>query len=270
MSIESLPTLQYFLKYEGTNLLYLPIYRRLNIFCRFPRTKIGSLLNIYYEKEKELSHLEDNFIKYIKQKLDKMGMTNLWREQLIQNIDFSKDTKLIKNITTRLKDITSQTILSAVENNEGKLRFFKEIKNNHNFETYLLINNLENRRAITKLRTSSHKLEIETGRYNKIPRDQRLCKNCILNKIEDENHLLFECHMYEMERKEFHLYIKENLNVDLSKNETPEKKIQKIFYSEHLGALNALGKFIKNALQKRDKTICHIHPPHYVYYQTIT
>ena len=136
-------------------------------FFRFPGTKTGSLLNIYYEKEKEFSDVEDNFIKYIKQKLDKIGMTNLWREQLIQNIDFSKDTKVIKNVTTRLKDITSQTILSVVENNVGKLRFLKEIKNNHNFETYLLINNVENRRAITKLRTSSHKLEIETGRYNK-------------------------------------------------------------------------------------------------------
>ena len=76
--------------------------------------------------------------------------------------------------------------------------------------------------------------------------------------------------MYEIERTELHLYINENLNVDLSSIETPEKKMREIFYSEHLGALNALGKFIKNALEKRDKTICHIHPQHYVYYQTIT
>ena len=62
--------------------------------------------------------------------------------------------------------------------------------------------------------------------------------------------------MYEMERKEFHSYIKENLNVDLSSNETPEKKIQEIFYSEHLGALNALGKFIKMHYKNATRRIC--------------
>ena len=105
-------------------------------------------------------------------------MTNVWREQLIQNKDFSKDVKLMTNIKTRLKDITSQTIVSNLEENQGKLTFLKQVKQNHNFESYLHINNFENRRAITKLRTSSHKLEIETGRYNKILREERVCKNC--------------------------------------------------------------------------------------------
>ena len=197
-------------------------------------------------------------------------MTNVWREQLIENKDLSKDAKLMKNIKTRLNDVTSQTIISTLEANQGKLTFLMQTKKNHNFESYLQLNNFENRRAITKLRTSSHKLEIETGRYNKIPRDQRFCKNCILNKIEDENHLLFECQMYEIERKELYSTIKSKINVDLSRNQTREMKIQEIFSSENLGILNALGKFIKHALQKRENTICHILPPQYVYYQTIT
>jgi hypothetical protein len=134
----------------------------------------------------------------------------------------------------------------------------------------LLIKNFENRRAITKLRTSSHKLEIETGRYNNIPRDQRICKNCTLNKIEDENHLLFECHMHGIERKKLNRYLKENIDLDFLSHETSENKMQEIFSSNNLGVFNALGKFIKIALQKRENTICHIHPPHYVYYQTIT
>ena len=135
-------------------------------------------------------------------------------------------------------------------------------------ESYLHINNFENRRAISKLRASSHRLAIETGRWNKIPRDQRICKNCILNKIEDENHLLFECQMYETERKELYNTIKAKLNVDLSHSLNYEKRTQEIFNSENLGTLNALGKFIKNALQKRENTICHILPEQYVYYQT--
>ena len=228
-----------------------------------------SLLNIYYENEKKSPPYNDHFVQYIINKLNKIGMPNVWREQLTQHRDFSKDTKLITCIKRRLTDISSQTIMSALGENQGKLLFLKQTKEIHNFESYLRINNFENRRAITKLRTSSHKLEIETGRWNKIPRDQRICKNCILNKIEDENHLLFECQMYATDRNEFYNNIKSKLKVDLSHSQTHEKRIQEIFYSEYLGALNALGKFVKNALQKRESTICHILSPQYVYYQTI-
>ena len=145
----------------------------------------------------------------------------------------------------------------------------KQTKQNHNFESYLHINNFQNRNAIAKLRTSSHKLEIETGRWNKIPRDQRICKKCILNKIEDENHFLFECQMYSNERSEFYDTIKSKIKVDLSHSPNNETRIQEIFYSENLGTLNALGKFIKNAFQKRENTICHILPSKYIFYQTV-
>ena len=37
-----------------------------------------------------------------------------------------------------------------------------------------------------KLRISSHKLRIETGRYDNIPRDCGLCSLCNCNRIEDE------------------------------------------------------------------------------------
>ena len=75
-------------------------------------------------------------------------MTNVWREQLIQNRDFSKETKLINEIKKRLKDISSQTIISTLEANQGKLTFLTQIKKTHHFESYLYINNFENRRAI--------------------------------------------------------------------------------------------------------------------------
>ena len=59
------------------------------------------------------------------------------------------------------------------------------------------------------------------------------------------------------------------LKIDLSYSEAHEWRTQEIFYSENLGVINALGKFIKNALQKRESTICHILLLQYVYYQTI-
>ena len=239
-------------------------------FLRFPSTKNQSLLNIYYETEKEGPPYNDPFIKYIINKLDNIGMTNVWREQLTENKDFSRDINLIKNVKTRLKDISSQTILSILETNQGKLLFLKQTKITHNLESYLKITNIKYRSAITRLRISSHKLEIEIGRWNKTPRGQRICKNCIMNEVEDENHFLFECQMYKTERKELYNKIASKLNVEISHIPSHDKKVQEIFYSEDLGVLNALGKYITKSLQKRENTICHILENQYIYYQTIT
>ena len=44
--------------------------------------------------------------------------------------------------------------------------------------------------------------------------------------------------------------------------------INKIFASDDLSLLNAIGKFIKNSLQKRENTTLYTLPPHYVLYHT--
>ena len=45
-------------------------------------------------------------------------------------------------------------------------------------------------------RVSSHKLEIETGRYYDVNRENRICKCCTSGMIETEFHFLFCCTMY--------------------------------------------------------------------------
>jgi hypothetical protein len=53
------------------------------------------------------------------------------------------------------------------------------------------------------MRISDHVLEIERGRYNKINREQRICRQWHLNVIEDEEHFFFHCQKNELLRKEF-------------------------------------------------------------------
>ena len=59
--------------------------------------------------------------------------------------------------------------------------------------TSALKKNIKFRIAISKLRTSSHALAIERGRYTnpKTPVHERLCHSC--EKIEDEYHFVMEC-----------------------------------------------------------------------------
>ena len=46
------------------------------------------------------------------------------------------------------------------------------------------------RQLFTKFRVS---LEIESGRYKNITREERICKNCNLNEIGDEYYFFLKC-----------------------------------------------------------------------------
>ena len=55
-------------------------------------------------------------------------------------------------------------------------------------ETYLLdLQNLDHLTAVARLRMSAHKLAIETGRHVKLKicKEERICKNCDLEEVEE-------------------------------------------------------------------------------------
>ena len=78
------------------------------------------------------------------------------------------------------------------QNNENsKLRLFRKVKVNFNFEYYLSqVQNVKHRQAVT---ISAHKFPVETGRYKNIPYNDRICKHCDLNEIGNEQHYLMSC-----------------------------------------------------------------------------
>ena len=68
-----------------------------------------------------------------------------------------------------------------------KLNFYCKIKTNYSPSAYLdLTRKNPSRKTLVKLRISSHKLRIETGRYDNMPRDDGLCSFSNCNRIEDE------------------------------------------------------------------------------------
>ena len=90
-------------------------------------------------------------------------------------------------------------------------------------ENFIYYYNYQIRRCFTKIRISDHDLEIEKGRYTKIPRILRICKKC--NKIEDEEHFILECLINGKLRTDlFETLTKENPNFMQLSNE------QKLIY----------------------------------------
>ena len=85
-----------------------------------------------------------------------------------------------------------------------KLSFYCTIKDDYSPSPYLVLTRKNpSRKALVRFRISSHQLRIETGRYEKIPRDERICYFCTGNKIEDENHFLLDCKAYSQIRDTF-------------------------------------------------------------------
>ena len=69
---------------------------------------------------------------------------------------------------------------------------YKLFKNVFCFEEYLSILPYSASLQLCKLRTSNHKLPIETGRYTNTPRGERTCTLCHQN-LGDEFHFILEC-----------------------------------------------------------------------------
>ena len=63
---------------------------------------------------------------------------------------------------------------------------------------------------------NSHNLNIETGRYLQQSREERLCEWCHLvtssNNIETEQHVLLECDLYSVHRREFITFARSTIN----------------------------------------------------------
>ena len=79
----------------------------------------------------------------------------------------------------------------------SSLYFFREFKTALERSTYLnQLHNVKYRHILAKLRLSSHKLNIEIGRHNKIDRQDRKCIRCNSNDIEDEFHFVLVCPDY--------------------------------------------------------------------------
>ena len=133
-------------------------------------------------------HLRTNWIMTIEK------LTNLFNlTELPGNLAQFK-TKAEKNI--RNKFILFWGKYTKNEN-AARMRFYNVIKTQFCFENYLDVPNFSQRRIIAKFRCSDHTLEIEKGRHNKIPREERLCKVCDCEEIETEEHFLIKCKFYD-------------------------------------------------------------------------
>ena len=137
---------------------------------------------------------------------------------------------------------------SGVNRNSGnKLRTYAKLKTDYELEENLTRDLSPNMmHEIARLRTSTHKLVIETGRYQRpvVPSNERLCKVCNIWQVEDEVHFITQCTAYTKHRE----VLLSEMNLT-NYNKSPEEIFIKIMKTSKDTDLMALGRYILACLQ---------------------
>ena len=132
-----------------------------------------------------------NWAKEMENLLCQNGFGYVWYNQLVDN-----ENMFLKLFTQRLKDKHMQYWHSYTENC-SKLKIYKNIKFSYDYEHFVDVLSIRKfRHCYAQFRTGVHDLEIERGRYHNLPLDQRLCKVCSANVVEDEFHFILNCRVY--------------------------------------------------------------------------
>ena len=112
------------------------------------------------------------------------------------------DQTLHHKYFSRVKDVFHQSSLASIINPNGKLRTYGLIKESINIENHLImVPNIKQRTCLTRFRLSNHKLLVEVGRHQGLLLNERICRFCPSNDIEDEIHFLINCNTYQILRK---------------------------------------------------------------------
>ena len=106
--------------------------------------------------------------------------------------------------------------------------------------------------ALARFRTSSHNLHIEVGRHTSpiTPLEKRICKFCNSRAIDDEVHFILDCNFHSTERS---VFLNTASNIIPFSNVTKHDIFAKIMSCNSPILLNALGKFVYNGFQKRER-----------------
>ena len=153
--------------------------------------------------------------------------------------------KVSARSTRLLKYLAEPRLFGRYPHVYHKLNFYRRYKKESRTEQYLdSIYESKYRISLSRFKLSSHNLSIETGRYNSVPKEERLCIFCNVRKIEDEFHFLLVCpHFTELRRKYFKNYFC---------NWPTLNKFDQLMLSSSKKTLGNLGKFIYFAFRKRN------------------
>lgn len=181
----------------------------------------------------------------VKSLLESLGFNYVWLAQGVGDIN-----RFLCVFKQRLTDNFIQNWNEGIVNST-RANTYKLISDFH-FKKYLdFIKIKKFRYAFTRLRVSSHRLEIEAGRWhkpNKTPLENRKCQSC--NSLEDEFHFVLECPLYQEIREEYirrYFWVRPNM-----------PKFIELLTSENKTIIKNVSMYIFKGFKKRNETFFRI------------
>ena len=210
---------------------------------RIRNKKANYLVTLSY-KNAEQNSLE--WSTKVKSRLEQNGMLSSYTRAPLHPC-LNTHTKLYK----RLSDVFYQSAFESINKQDSKLRTYSLIKESVEIENYLITTrNINARVGLTQFRLSNHKLMIETGRHQKVPKTERFCPFCY-GMIEDEIHFLINCKQYDALRGPLFKECREaRKNFSYYSN-----KETFIFIMTYNLLSDKLAKFISDAIEIRDSNL---------------
>jgi hypothetical protein len=139
-----------------------------------------------------------NWLQYTRKLLVELGLEGEWnREEVGTRQQWGE--KITTAIAKREEKLWREEVVS-----KPKLRTYLLLKTKLSFEPYLNCGDSWRRSALTRLRVGTNMLAIETGRWEGKKVEERVCKVCKTNQVEDEKHFLIECSGYDAVRQDLY------------------------------------------------------------------
>ena len=180
----------------------------------------------------------ENWVSKLRNLLNELGFGEAWVYQGVGH-----NGNFLSLVKQRLRDNYIQLWENRLSNSP-RARFYLTFRN-FEFQTYLNLPLDKYRFALSRLRVSSHRLQVEVGRWHKpkpIPVQERKCIKC--NTLEDEFHFILVCpHFDELRKDILPKYFWNNPN---------RTKLSMLFSSEQLSLNRMLATFVQKAFMARD------------------
>ena len=135
----------------------------------------------------------------------------------------------------------------------NKLRGYKMYKGFFGLEPYISkVNNRKQSCHLSRLRTSSHNLKLESGRWSGVPVSQRLCIYCNQSQVDDEEHCLLSCPTFSTKRNCFFAKLG-SMGVSFNENCPKEDILARILCPKDAKMAKLVNKYIGILFHARDQ-----------------
>ena len=173
-----------------------------------------------------------------------LNLSENWRKQNISEIK----KELAKLIWNRIQEREQRTWWKKVKTSP-KLRTYVTFKRELIREEYLKSADERGRRTLTRFRSGTNELRIETGRYEGGVQLAVVNRKCWFgcDTIEDEKHVIFECDLYKDLRKE--------LKRTLKTEKLEERSLCSLLGGGTMEETEMIMTFLKRSLARRTRLL---------------